>query len=339
MEYQDYYAILGVPKTANEKEIRSAYRKLARKYHPDVNSGDKENEEKFKQLSEAYEVLSDPEKRKKYDQLGSRWREYEQWQQAGQPAGRTSGRGRGQAQPFDWSDFVSDRAGSGNGGTRYRAVNEEELQEIFGEDIGFSAFFETFFGGRGPRQRAQPQRGSPRKGRDLESQIEVTLEDAYSGADRLISIEGIDGTQRLRVKIPPGVDTGSRIRIAGRGNPGQGGAQPGDLYLVVQVQPHHRFERRGRDLFTKRQLPFTTLILGGEEHFEKPDGKRLALKIPAGSQDGRVFVLRGQGMPSLNDPSRRGDLQVEVHARLPVHLTDHQRGLIADFAKEREHAA
>jgi len=325
MEYQDYYAVLGVPRSASEKEIRSAYRKLARKYHPDVNAGDKANEEKFKEINEAYEVLSDPEKRKRYDELGSRWREYEHWQQAGQPGSR--------GRPFDWGRYAT-AAGRGNGQTGYRQINEEELHDIFGEDIGFSDFFETFFGGgRAGGANSGRTRGRSRRGSDLETVIDVTLEEAYSGADRLITIESPEGKSRLNVRIPPGVDNGSRIRIAGKGNPGSAGGDSGDLYLVVSLKPHRRFERRGEDLHVKTQVSFTDLILGGEERIEKLDGKRLALKIPPGAHDGRTFILRGQGMPVLGDPSRHGDLHVEVHALMPGHVSGRQRELIEEFAE------
>ncbi len=337
MDFQDYYATLGVPKTASEKEIRTAYRKLARKYHPDVNPGNTEAEERFKAINEAYEVLSDPEKRKKYDELGSRWKEYEQWQRAQQAAGA-----QGQ-QPFDWSGFTSQGAGQGPAGARYeyRTVSEEDLQDLFGEEQPFSDFFESFFAGGGMRSRGTRSAGSngrraPRQrvGDDLEQPVEVALDEAYTGTTRVITMRLPDGTQRrLEVKIPPGVDNGSRVRVARQGNQGVGGGPPGDLYLVVAVRPDPRFERRGDDLYHRLSVPLSTMLLGGETHVPTPDGRTLALTIPAGTQDGRDFRLRNQGMPRLGRSDQRGDLHVEAHAHLPQRLTSRQRELIEEFAR------
>jgi DnaJ-class molecular chaperone len=319
MEYQDYYAILGVPKTASEQEIRSAYRKLARQHHPDVNPGNKEAEERFKRINEAYEVLSDPEKRKKYDELGPRWWEYEQWQRAQQAAGA-------RGEPFDWEGFADQRPGGAR--YEYRTVSEEDLRDLFGEEAPFSDFFETFFGGRAGR------RPRPRAGADLEHPVEVTLEEAYRGTTRLLTLQTPDGqTRRLEVKIPPGVADGSRVRVAGQGLPGQAGGPAGDLYLVISVRPDPRFERRGDDLHTRIEIPLTALLLGGEARVPTPDGRTLALTIPAETQDGRVFRLRGQGMPRPGRPEQRGDLHAEVHARLPERLSPRQRELLEELAR------
>ena len=327
MEFQDYYAVLGVAKTATEKQIRTAYRKLARQHHPDVNPGDREAEERFKQINEAYEVLSDPDKRKKYDEVGSRWREYEQWQQA---------QGAGGAQPSDWEGFGS----QGAGGVRYeyRTVDSEDLRDMFGDASPFSDFFESMFG---EGDRTQPGRrgrtaraARPRAGTDLEQPVEVTLADAYRGTTLQLEMRAADGkTRRLEVRIPAGVRTGSRVRVSGQGGPGQGGAPAGDIYLVVTVALDPRFERRGDDLHTQVRAPLETLLLGGEVRVPTPDGRTLALSIPSGTQDGRVFRLRGQGMPRLGAASVRGDLHAEVHARLPERLSRHQRELIEEFAR------
>jgi curved DNA-binding protein len=331
MEYQDYYAALGVPRDASPKDIRTAYRKLARQYHPDLNPGNKEAEERFKEITEAYEVLSDPEKRQKYDELGARWRQYEQAERA---RAATGGRG----QPFRWDDFArqGNGRGAGDGGFQYRTVRPEDLEDMFGDEAPFSDFFETFFGGgisggvrRGGAQGQAKTRAA--QGRDIEYGLEVTLAEASTGAERLLSLETPGGTQRIEVKIPPGVDTGSRVRIARQGARGSGGGPPGDLYLVISVRPDPRFDRRGDDLYTQIRAPLATMLLGGEERVPTPEGRELALSIPAGTQDGRIFRLRRQGMPRLGRPDQRGDLYAEVHVELPEALTARQRKLIEEF--------
>ena len=334
MEYKDYYAVLGVPRTATEKEIRAAYRKLARQYHPDVNPGDKAAEARFKEINEAYEVLSDPEKRKRYDELGARWPEYEQWQRAraaGAPqrdGGRVGDSAAGAERPdVEWA------WGPEGVGYTSRTLSEEDLRDLFGAERPFSDFFEAFFGRRGAGAGfwGAPH---PRPGADLEHPVEVTLEEAYRGATRHLTLQTPGGeTRRLEVKIPPGVTTGSRVRIAGQGAPGSGGGPPGDLYLVVTVRPDPRFERRGDDLVHRLAVPLTTLLLGGEARVPTPDGRTLALTVPAGTQEGQVVRLRGQGMPQLGRPERRGDLLVEVHARLPRRLTPRQRELVEELAR------
>ncbi|MEA2609302.1 MAG: curved DNA-binding protein [Chloroflexota bacterium] len=327
MEFQDYYAVLGVPKTATVKEIRTAYRKLARQHHPDVNPGNKTAEDRFKQVNEAYEVLSDPEKRKKYDEVGEHWREYEQYQRA-----RESG---GAAQPFDWGA----PSGQGPGGARYeyRTVNDEDLRDMFGDESPFSDFFESMFGQAGAAQKGRPVGRTPRAGArpgvDLEQPVEVSLADAYRGTRLQLEIRSQDGkTRRLEVKIPPGVRTGSRVRIGGQGGPGGGGGAAGDLFLVITVRPDPRFDRRGDDLDVEVKAPLETFLLGGEAHVPTPDGRTLALKIPPGTQDGRAFRLRAQGMPHLGGKGR-GDLHARLHVRLPVRLTRRQQELAREFVR------
>jgi curved DNA-binding protein len=314
-----------VPRTATEKEIRSAYRKLARKHHPDVNPGNSEAEAQFKQINEAYEVLSDAEKRQKYDQLGERWRDYEQAQRAGAAGG----------EPFDWSGFAG---GRGPGGVRYeyQTTGEEDLRDLFGDESPFSDFFETFFssstGGAAPRAAGRRAR-RPRGGSDVEYPLEISLSDAYKGTTVTLALQGQDGkTRRIEVNIPAGVRSGSRIRVAGKGGEGEAGAAAGDLYLVVALKPDPRFELRGNDLYTEVRVPFTTMLLGGETRVTTPDGRTLALTIPAATQDGRRFRLRGQGMPSLGK-SARGDLHAEVHAQLPERLSERERELVEELAR------
>lgn len=334
MEFQDYYAVLGVPKTASEKEIRAAYRKLARELHPDVNPANKAAEERFKRVNEAYEVLSDPEKRKRYDEVGSRWREYEQWQRAQQTAGR-------EANPADWLRATQAHAQAGAGPRyEYHTVTEEDLRDLFGEESPFSDFFHATFGG-GMYGRARGRgRPGPRVGHDVEQPVEVTLAEAYTGATRLLSMSTEDGqTRRIEVKIPAGIDTGGRVRLAGQGLPGSNGGPPGDLYLVVTVLPDPRFQRQGADLRTTVNVPLWTAVLGGEVRVPTPDGRNLALKIPAGTQDGREFRLRGQGLPRMGQAGERGDLFAEVHVRLPERPTPRQRQLLEELARLSEGVA
>jgi DnaJ-class molecular chaperone len=316
VDYKDYYKILGVDKKANEKEIRQAYRKLARKYHPDVNPGDKSAEDKFKEINEANEVLSDPEKRKKYDELSTYYQQY----------GRMPGAGSG---PM-----------GGDGGVRYeyRTVSPEELNDLFGGQSPFSDFFETFFSSRfadQPDTRTRTTgRRSPRatKGQDIESSVEVALAEAYQGVSRVFELTDADGSsKRLEVKIPAGVDEGSRIRIAGQGGQGTGGR--GDLYLRIHMLPDPRFTREGTTLRTTVEVPLATAMPGGEVRVTTPDGRGLMLRIPPETPNGKSFRLRGQGMPQLGQPDKRGDLYAEVSVVLPTHLNDEQRRLFEDFAR------
>jgi len=306
MEFRDYYATLGVPKTATEKEIKQAYRKLARKYHPDVNPGDKKAEARFKEINEAYEVLGDPEKRRKYDELGANWRLYEQ---AG-PAYGTPGGGF-------WTVNVG---GPGGGSATFESVDD-----LFGEDSPFSDFFRTFFGGAGPSRTRTTRTTRRRTGADVEQDVYLTLEEAYTGATRRITITTDGGTRSLDVRIPAGVKDGARVRVAGEGEPGLGGGGPGDLYLRVHVLPHASFERRGQDLHVTVPVPLTTAVLGGEAEVPTPDGRTLRLRIPEGTQNGQVFRLRGRGMPTPGQPHEAGDLLATVQVRLPRRLTPEAR--------------
>jgi len=316
VDYKDYYKILGVDKKATEKDIRQAYRKLARKYHPDVNPGDKSAEDKFKEINEANEVLSDPEKRKKYDELSMYYQQY----------GRMPGAGAG---PM-----------GGDGGVRYeyRTVNPEDLNDLFGGQSPFSDFFETFFSSNfaeQPQTRTRTGgRRSPRAtlGQDIESSVDVTLVEAYQGVTRVFELAELDGSsKRIEVKIPAGVDEGSRIRIAGQG--GQGTAGRGDLYLRIHVLPDPRFTREGSTLHTSIEVPLATAVLGGEVRVTTPDGRGLMLRIPPETPNGKSFRLRGQGMPQLGQPDKRGDLYAEVSVVLPTHLNDEQQRLFEDFAR------
>ena len=338
MEFKDYYSTLGVAKTATEKEIKQAYRKLARKHHPDVNPGDKSAEAKFKEINEAYEVLGDPPKRKKYDELGSNWRMYEQ---AG--AGANAGAGAG-----GWNINF----GGGGQGGGFRTMTEEEMREMFGDADPFSDFFHTFFGGgggpgedvRGGARRSTPQgRGrAARQGRDVEHELELGLEDAYHGAMRRLSMTHDGQARTVDVRIPPGVGEGSRVRIAGEGEHGIGGAKSGDLYLRIRQTPHPKFERKGRDLYTHVSVPLTTAVLGGEAEIQTLSGKPVRLKIPPATQNGQVFRLKGHGMPAVGKPEEHGDLYVTVDVELPRSLTAEQQKHFEELQKlekETKHSA
>ena len=321
MEFKDYYQTLGVAKTATEKEIKAAFRRLARKLHPDVNPGDKSAESKFKEINEAHEVLADPEKRRKYDELGANWRMYEQAQTHGQgfPGGSPFGDG---PQQGAWTINMG-----GPGG--YRTMSQEEMQDLFGNEDPFSDFFRTFFAGdAGGAREAGRARGAraPRsqKGRDIEHAVELTLEEAYHGATRRISIKEAGHTRSVDVRIPAGVKDGSRVRAAGEGSSGANGGGAGDLYLRVQVKPHPVFERKGDDLHTRVAVPVTTAVLGGEAQVPTVAGS-VRLKIPEGTQNGQVFRLKGHGMSQVGKPEGRGDLYASIDVQLPRALTREQR--------------
>jgi DnaJ-class molecular chaperone len=317
MEFKDYYSTLGVTKTATEKEIKQAFRKLARKHHPDVNPGDKAAEGRFKELNEAYEVLGDASKRKKYDELGSNWRQYEQ---AGAPSGG--------ARPGGWSANFGGQAPGGGG---YRTMTEEEMREVFGEADPFSDFFHTFFsGGAGDDEsagrRTRSGRGrAARAGRDVEQEIELNLEDAYRGTTRRLAIKHDGHARTVDVRIPAGVGDGSRVRVAGEGEPGSGGAPAGDLFLRVRLSPHPVFERKARDLYIRVPILLTTAVLGGETTVLTISGKSLRLKIPPTTQNAQIFRLKGHGMPAVGKPDQTGDLYATVDVQLPKVLTAEQR--------------
>ena len=315
MEFKDYYQTLGVAKSASEKELKQAYRKLARKFHPDVNPGDKSAEAKFKEINEAYEVLGDPDKRRKYDELGANWRQYEQAQQQGYGAG---------ANPFGGGAWTVNMGG-GSGG--YRTMTEEDMKEMFGDADPFSDFFKTFFGGGGSAREGRARGGrAPRaqKGRDIEHEVDLTLEEAFHGATRRISIKESGHARSVDVRIPPGVKDGSRVRAAGEGETGANGGASGDLYLRVRLRPHALFERDGNDLKTKIGVPVTTTVLGGEANVPTMTGT-VRLKIPETTQNGQVFRLKGHGMPLVGKADQRGDLYAAVDVQLPRSLSKEQR--------------
>jgi DnaJ-class molecular chaperone len=296
MDFKDYYAILGVDKKASDADIKRAYRKLARQYHPDLNPGEKHAEAKFKEINEANEVLGDPENRRKYDELGANWRQYEH----AQPAG---------------------------GRATHRTMTPEEMEELFGGGGGdpFSDFFHTFFGGdAGPAGRRSGRSRRPTRGHDLEQPVDLSLEDVLSGTTRRVVISGDGADRTVDVRIPAGVKDGARVRAAAKGGSGHGG-EAGDLYLQVRVVPHSQFERRGQDLHTRVTAPVTTAVLGGEVSVPTLGGGSVRLRVPELTAAGRVFRLRGHGLPTVGKPDERGDLYATLDVQIPSSLNEEER--------------
>jgi DnaJ-class molecular chaperone len=315
MEFKDYYATLGVTKASSEKEIKQAYRKLARKFHPDVNPNDKAAEARFKDINEAYEVLGDAAKRSKYDELGANWRQYEQAERAGA------------ANPFaGWNA----NAGGAPGGGGFRTMTQEEMEDLFGDQNPFSDFFTTFFGGSGGAsagtRAGRGGRGRAHAGRDIEHELDLTLDEAYHGTTKRLALSHGGAPRTKDVRIPAGVGDGSRVRVPGEGEPGTGGGPAGDLYLRLRLTPHPTFERRGQDLHTTVAVPVPTAVLGGEVDVPTMAGKAVRLKIPPFTQNGQVFRLKTYGMPARGSHAQ-GDLYAKVEAQVPTSLT----------AEEREH--
>ncbi len=306
MTYKDYYSILGVSKTATPEEIKKAYRALAMKYHPDKTKGDKSAEEKFKDVNEANEVLSDPEKRKKYDQFGEDWKHYQE--RGAQPGG------------FDWSQYAS-----GGGGAR--RMSQEEFDEMFG-DQGVGDLFELLFGQRNTSRRGR--RSAAIKGEDLNGETTLTLEEAYHGTTRLIGVDGLT----IRVTIKPGIADGQVLRIAGKGEPGMGGAPNGDLYLTIRIPPHPEFRREGDDLHLDMPVDLYTAVLGGKAQVRTFKGA-VKVDIPKGTQNGAVLRLRGLGMPVHGKRSEYGNLFVRVVIQVPDHLSDQEIELYKKLASLR----
>lgn len=309
MEYKDYYKILGVERNATEAEVKSAFRKLALQFHPDRNPGNKEAEEKFKSINEAYEVLSDKDKRARYDQLGD---SYSSWQQRGAPGN------------FNWNEWT----GAPGGGVSF---DVGDLEEILGRG-GFSDFFQTIFGGgmggaAGERTRQRTRQAA--RPVNYQQDVQITLEEAYRGAERTVVVDG----RKLTMKIPAGARSGTKVRMAGAGPAGPNG-QPSDLYLVIEVLPDPRFERQGDDLYTDVTLDLYTAVLGSQTRVPTPEGA-VVLTIPAGTQPGQSIRLTGRGMPHLKEPKTRGDLFARIKVQIPRNLTEEQRKLFEQLAKTR----
>ncbi len=313
MKYKDYYAILGVEKAANEKDIKKAYRKLARKFHPDINH-DAGAEQKFKEATEAYDVIGDPEKRKKYDELGANWKAGQDFSPP--PGWHPPRRGAG-------ADFSSQTFGP----------------EDFG---GFSDFFSTLFGG--DAQSGHFSGGGPNwrmRGQDHEASMDITLEEAVHGTRKAIALQTTDldehgriarATKNMQVNIPPGTGDNARIRLAGQGGSGMGGAPAGHLYLRVHIQPHPRIHLKGRDLQTTLQIPPYDAALGARIMVEGLDGRKLALNLPAGTSSGTQLRLKGRGLPA-SGKKPAGDLLVQIKITIPKTLSEKERALYEELKK------
>jgi curved DNA-binding protein len=285
----DYYKILGIPRDASTKDIKAAYRRLARKYHPDLNPGNDRAADRFKEVNEAYEVLSDKDKRRKYDQMGAAWN---------------------QTGNFDWTSW----ARSGNAGqTRYNRRGTSSRVEYDTGEGGFSDFFTSIFGEGGPSSRSGK---SPIRGRDSELEVAITLEEAFEGTTRQVT----RGSQQFTAHIPRGAKTGTKVRFANQGERGFAGGNRGDLYLIITVEDHAVFERDGDDLYIDVKVLLYDAVLGGEVRVATLDGD-LKLRIPPGTQSGQLIRLKGKGMPNIRNPEQMGDLFVRTMIQIPENLS------------------
>ncbi len=306
MNYKDYYKILGVPRNASADEIKKAYRKLAVRYHPDKNKGDRTAEDRFKEVNEANEVLSDPEKRRKYDAFGEDWNRYQ--------------RGGGNTDQFDWSRYAGQAGRQGPFETR-------GFGDVFGGE-GFSDFFEMLFGGQSARRTTA--RTANRRGQDVEGTAEISLEEAYHGTSRTVDIRG----ETLRLQIRPGIADGLVLRLAAKGSAGPRGGQPGDLLLTVRVAPDPRFNRRGDDLAMTLPVDLYTAVLGGKVEVVTLKGT-VKVDIPRGAQNGKTLRLAGLGMPVYGERNRFGNLYITLSLEIPTQLTEQEMELFRRLAQLR----
>lgn len=305
MNYKDYYKVLGVPSTATDAEIKKAYRKLALKYHPDKNKADKAAMQKFNDINDANQVLSDPEKRKKYDQFGADYKHYEA--SGAKPEG------------FDWSRYASNTSGRS-----YRMSGEDFSSMSGGDDQ--SDLFELLFGRREARQRRRSYKGA-----DLEAETTLSLEEAFEGTTRIIKLNG----QTIRVKITRGIANHQVMRIAAKGEPGLNGGPPGDFYLTVKIAPHPIFNRKGNDLFCALPVPLYTAVLGGKTLVKTLSGA-VKVDIPLETPNHKELRLRGLGMPVFGTKDAHGDLFVVVNIQIPEHLTEQETELFGQLAALRK---
>jgi len=308
MEYKDYYKILGVSKTATIDEIKKAYRQLALKYHPDTNPNNKAAEDKFKEINEAYEVLGDTEKRKKYDNLGSSWNRF-----------RQTG---ANAEDFDWSQWTSRR----QQGRRKTSDTFSNIGDIFGQ--GASDFFENIFGGFTKKTGFQQP---PKRGEDVETELEISLEEAFRGTQKQFIVEN----QKIELNIKPGINDGQVLKISGKGKPGKTGGSNGDILIKIKITPHKRVQREGNDLHLEVTIDLYKAILGGQSTL-KTFGDSVKLVIPPESQPGSVLKIKGQGMPIYSNPTQRGDLYIKLSIKIPKNLTPKEIELFKELESLRK---
>ncbi len=327
MNYKDYYSALGIKKNASKEEIKKAYRKMAHKYHPDVNPDDDTAAAKFKEISEAYEVLGNEENRKLYDQLGADWKRYKQ--------------GAGQSSDFNWQEWARSQGAQ----NRQRAYSRTS-EDFFGSG-DFSDFFEQIFGG-GFNMGQQGQRRSragadffgdrferhagpvSQKGKDIHAELEITLEEAYRGTEKSVRVN----KNQMKVKIPKGIYDGRRLKLKGRGQTGSLGGETGDLYIRISIRPHEIFSREDDNLHTTVNVGLYQMLLGGVIQVPTMTGN-VKIKVPPGSQPGKVMRLAGYGMPVFQSENRKGDLFVTLQVSLPEKLSDEEKKRIRDLAALR----
>ena len=342
MAKRDYYEVLGIGRNADAKEIKKAYRKLAKKYHPDMNPGDKQAEQKFKEITEAYNVLSDTEKKKLYDQYG-----FAAFEEGGNPYGNggqgTAGNGfHGGFGGFDFGQ-------NGNGGYHeyhFENGNMGDMGDIFGDIFGNmfhgqnsgAGSQSSGFGGRGFHSQSGfgggfGGRSAQAKGSDLHSEVSISFEDAAFGCDKMLRLSDASGNgavQTLKVHIPAGIEDGKSIRLKGKGNPGFNGGSAGDLFIKVSVASKAGFERKGMDVYTTTEIPFTTAVFGGEAKVSTLYGDVIC-KIPEGAQTGRKIRLRGKGIVSMKDPAVHGDQYVTIRIQVPQDLSLQAKEKLREF--------
>lgn len=302
MDFVDYYQILGIPKNASQDDIKKAYRKLARKHHPDLNPNDKNAHKQFQLINEANEVLSDPEKRKKYDQYGKDWQHAEQFEQAKQS------RKSGQYGQQDWD----------TGGQSFSGGFDEE---------GYTDFFESIFG-RSAGSRSQ----SKFRGQDYQAALQLSLRDAYTTHQQTMSVNG----KNIRITIPAGIENGQVIKIKGHGGPGVNGGPAGDLYITFNIKDHPVFKRLGNDLHITATIDLYTAVLGGEVILDTMEGK-IKLKVAAGTQNGTKTRIKGKGFPLYKKEGEFGDLFVTYQVRIPANITEREKELFTELSKLKNH--
>jgi curved DNA-binding protein len=312
MEFKDYYKILGIEKSATKEEISKAFRKLAVKYHPDKNPNNKAAEEKFKEITEANEVLSDSEKRKNYDALGANWNQYQ-----------SSGGG--------FEDFFSQYGGGRRSGTTYEFSGD--LGDLFGGmGGGFSDFFESFFGGRGRQTRSgfgsEGFQNQP-TGVDVEADLHISLEEAFNGSERQVNVDG----KKLKIKINPGTSDGQKLRLKGLGRSSIQGGTKGDLFLNIHILQHPFYEIKDGELFYNLDVDLYTTLLGGKEEIKTLDGKIISINIPEGTESEKILRLKKLG---LRKDTERGDLFVKVHVMIPKNLSDKEKKLFKELSRLRK---